>query len=213
MSRKNLARALAGCLIAFLVLTASSCDDGGTSANQRDANATANQFDIYTNAQPIHTYNFSMPRDVMIQIYDATMVAHNTWTVWYALNSTPIDSCPSIGYPIPGGTQLTNPSAVSHYGTSGGGYSNEILPQGEPDGLFPPSNGLGTWVLCVRNGKVEPTYVEPNVVTYGHPVKIENGVVVDAGGDSSVTVQVRNSVIAPPSTTPSPVAPTKKASP
>lgn len=193
------ARFAALLLVVVLILTA--CADT-SSANKSETQATDNQFGIYTTSQPIHTYNFSMPRDVMLQIYDATMTAHNTWTVWYALDHTPLDMCPSVGYPIPGGTQLTNPVRPVYSGDTG----IATVAQGEPNGLYPPSTASGTWVLCVHGGQTEPTYVEPNVVTYSHPVKIENGQVVDAGGASSVTVQVRN---ATQTTAPAPTAPPK----
>jgi hypothetical protein len=197
---KRAATLVLAAISVILVLTDSSCDDQ-TTADKRDSDTTARQYDIYTQSQPVHTYNFSMPRDVMLQIYDATMEAHNTWTVWYAFDHTPLDSCPSIGYPIPGGTQLTNPMRATNPGSNGA----LALPQGEPNGLFPPSTSGGTWVLCVRGGKTEPTYVEPNVVTYAHPVGVRDGRVVDLGGDSTITVQVRNST----QTTPAPGAATK----
>jgi hypothetical protein len=154
MNVKRVGQILAVALIGILILSASSCDSN-TTADNRDRDATARQYDIYTTSQPIHTYNFSMPRDVMIQIYDATMTAHNTWTVWYALDSRPIDSCPSIGYPIPGGTQLTNPSR-----TVSDDHGIATVSQGEPNGLFtPPWNrmssptrirwkcGMGRWSI------------------------------------------------------------------
>jgi hypothetical protein len=42
----------------------------------------------------------------------------------------------------------------------------------EPNGLYPSGNTLATWVLCVPDGSLHPTYVEPQVIVYDHPISI-----------------------------------------
>lgn len=75
--------------------------------------------------------------------------------------------CQSIGYPLPGATQFTNPSAVIHVNNQGGGWLNEILPQADPNGLFSPAAEDATWVMCKdpNSDNVAPMYVEPQVIT------------------------------------------------
>lgn len=193
----RLAIFLGALALIFLASTASSCD-GTSEAERNDRQVTDNQLDIYNKAQPVHTYNYSMPRDVMQQIYDATMSAHNTWTVFYSYGQ-PIDMCPSVGFPIPGGTQLTSPGKTITTGSDG----IATVPQAEPNGLYSPdSANAGTWVLCVYNGKIEPRYAEPDVITFAHPVEIRDGKIVHIGGASTITVTVRDQPAAPPPATP-----------
>jgi hypothetical protein len=73
--------------------------------------------------------------------------------------------CQSIGYPIPGATQYTNPSKIERYEFAGG-YASQVIPQADPNGLFSPSNEDATWVLCnAPDGSgVKPVYVEPKVI-------------------------------------------------
>ena len=185
-------------LIFFGLAGASSSCDGNSTADVSDRKTTDDQQLIYNKAQPVHTYNYSMPRDVVQQIYDATMVAHNTWTVFLSYGQV-IDICPSVGYPIVGGTQLTNPVK-----TVNGSSTSAVIAQVEPNGLFPPGSNAGTWVLCAYNGKVEPRYSEPDVITFAHPVKIENGKIVHLGEPSTVNITVRDQ----PAPATNPVTPT-----
>ena len=80
--------------------------------------------------------------------------------------------CDSIGYAIPYGTQRSNPQKVERL-DFGGGYNNYILPQAEPNGIFPPSTAEGSWLICINpdpsidakaTNKIGPLYVEPRVV-------------------------------------------------
>ncbi len=68
----------------------------------------------------------------------------------------------SIGYPIPGGTQYTNPDRVVQQ------YSGAVvLPQADPDDLFSPAEAEGSYVLIQNpaNPKdVEPVYFEPRII-------------------------------------------------
>lgn len=71
--------------------------------------------------------------------------------------------CTSIGYGLPYGVQLSNPSKAVWY--QNGGWL--VLPQAEPNGLFMPSTAEGTWVKCKDpNGgpDVKPILVEPRGV-------------------------------------------------
>lgn len=177
-----------GVLIAMVLLGVLLVGCGAPSANTRDAQYTNQQMDIYQQNQPPHLYDYSMPRDVLLQIYDATMHANNTWSVWTDWSGIS-HGCASVGYPIPGGTQLTNPASQINRGDTG----VATIPQAEPNGLYSPDTSQGTWILCLENGKAAPVYVEPPVTTYPWPVVVENGKIVDKGGDPSIEVTVRDS--------------------
>jgi hypothetical protein len=68
----------------------------------------------------------------------------------------------SIGYGIPYATQFTSPSKIEWYRSS---YL--IMPQADPNGLYPPSSAAGTWILMldpVCGKDLKPIYSEPNVI-------------------------------------------------
>lgn len=70
----------------------------------------------------------------------------------------------SVGYGIPYATQYSNPQQLVDADL--GQYRGNIaLAQAEPNGLFPPSTAMGTWVFLYDpdNKQGEPTYIEPNV--------------------------------------------------
>jgi hypothetical protein len=83
--------------------------------------------------------------------------------------------CASVGFPIPGGTELTNPYQVT-YGQNGG---SGVVSQAEPDGLFAPDVSEGTYVLCTNDdGSVSPVYLEERVRAYFQPMQEVGGKLV-----------------------------------
>lgn len=71
----------------------------------------------------------------------------------------------SIGFGIPYATEFTNPQKLERVYNSSYYY---VLPQADPNGLFPPSSAAGTWVLVKDptpgSKKIVPIYCEPNVI-------------------------------------------------
>lgn len=137
---------------------------------------------LYLKSQPIPTYDYSLERGRAIELYNARMRASQTWSVWRSQTGMVEDDCPSSGYPIPYGVQLTSPDVQ---GTAGA-----TLSQAEPNGLF--TNGItseATWVLCIVDGAISPMYVETKVTTYPYPVTVdyETGRVT-RNGDVTVTL-------------------------
>lgn len=121
----------------------------------------------YQKAQPIPKFDWSLERQLAIELYKARNENVATHTVWRSDYGMIEGDCPSIGYPLPYDTQLTNPLRPVY---SGGG----IVEQAEPNGLFSSKNSMATWVRCVTkvNGKpVEsPIYIEDKVTAYPYPV-------------------------------------------
>lgn len=146
---------------------------------------------IYVDNQPPHIYDYSAPRDVMLQLYDAIVPKmSNTWTVFSIPGVGPIDSCPSKGYPIPFGSQITSPEYAKELGQDEGGVT---LPQSEPDGLYRSGETAATWILCIApDGAVVPEYHEEIVSTYPFPVSVDpvTHAIKRESGPSNVTVDL-----------------------
>ena len=154
--------------VVAVVVASIGCDPGGSEANDRDV--VEKQQDHYSKVQPLPFYDFSIPRDVLIQIYNVvTQEAHNTYTVVASMTGVVQFHGPSIGYGIPADTQLTNPLRPAWAYRYNAG---EIIEQAEPNGLFSSKNTDGTWILFVDdNGDITPVYTEQKVTTFPFAVK------------------------------------------
>ena len=126
--------------------------------------------------QPVPSFNFSLERHMLIEIYKARQRATNTFTVVQSeLTGKVLWSCPSMGFPLPYSTQLTNPlQAWWKHGASE--YSSAVLSQQEPNGLFSPPQSEGTWVPCVDDkGRITPVYEERKVTVFLQPMEEREG--------------------------------------
>jgi hypothetical protein len=169
-------------VVMLIVLALAGCY---TSSDNVAASQVENQQQVYLQNQPIPSFDYSLERDVSIQLYKIRNEARNTYTVVTGNTGTAIWMCPSIGYPIPYDVQLTNPLRAEYT------YSEVVtLEQPEPNGLYSSDNAFGTWVLCVNSaGDVTPVYTELSATSFPFPVKIENGVIVPVD-DSAPSVVI-----------------------
>lgn len=149
--------------VLFLILVLALVSCGG--AEEDDRNLVNSQQTHYAQSQPLHFYDYSIPRDVLQQIYDVvTTKSVATYTVIESITGQVKFKCQSIGYAIPVDTQLTNPLRPA-WGISRN--SGEVIEQAEPNGLFSSKNTDGTWVLCVNEtGLTYPFYTEHKVSTW-----------------------------------------------
>lgn len=152
----------------FLLILMGSNGGCGGFGDQRAAEegAVNRQQKLYLQNQPIPAYDYSLERGRAIELYNARMRAAQTWTVWRGQTGEIEGDCPSSGYPIPYGVQLTSPDV--------NGYQGSTLSQAEPNGLF--TNGItseATWVFCIVNGGITPMYVETKVTVYPYPVRVD----------------------------------------
>jgi hypothetical protein len=148
--------------IPFLLGNEGGCE----SQREKERSAVDRQQAAYLAGQPIPTFDFSLERARIIQLYEARMNAAQTWSVWRSQTGVVEGDCPSSGYPLPYGVQLTSPEVYSQNGTT--------LPQAEPNGLF--TNGIttnGTWVFCITDGAIAPVYVETYVSVFSYPVVVD----------------------------------------
>lgn len=146
---------------------------GPVSQQTQERQSVDRQQKVYMTGQPIPTFDFSLERARIIELYNARMHATQTWTVWRSMTGMIEGDCPSSGYPLPYGVQLTSPESDQFVGSSGSGHYS-TLPQAEPNGLF--TNGItseATWVPCIVDGAISPMYVETKVTTYPYPVRVD----------------------------------------
>jgi hypothetical protein len=157
---------LSGAMIGVLTLTAGACDDGGSSSGQDKENKQQAQStnSLVTN-QPIPHFNYSQLRQNLKEIETAEANGVQTTTFFFNQGvQDPIDSCPSIGAPIPTTDQLSNPQQTSdgHYN---GNYGLTTIGQMDPTGVY-TGDSTGTYVMCVGgNGKTYASYWEGYVKT------------------------------------------------
>ena len=144
----------------------------------------------YQKVHPLPFFEYSIPRDVLIQIYEVVVTrAYTTYTVIESITGETKFHGPSIGYGLPVDTQLTNPLQREY-----GGSGSVAIEQAEPSGVFSSKNTDGTWVLFVMpDGKVTPIYTEHKVTTFPFPViRTDEGWVRDADHEIEFTVDVGN---------------------
>ena len=180
-------------LFALTVACNGDKDCGCSSSQERkDQEAVDRQQAQYGKAQPIPTYDWSLERDLVIQLYNIRnnrMATHSVWRSNYGMIE---GDCPSMGYGLPYDTSLTNPQRGLRVCASGGcGWVT--VGQAEPNGVFASTNTAATWVMCVGpSGAIEPHYIESKVTVYPGPVKVdyEKNRVTRVGA-AAVTIKVK----------------------
>lgn len=161
-------------LVAITLLVIASIAAECSNPDAVESQNVKRQQQLYVNSQPAPYFEWSLERHLMTELYKARNNAVSTFSLTFNDFRGAISwSCASIGFPIPGGTQLTNPQ---QYVVSGA-----VLPQAEPNGLFTPATSAGTYVMCVnKDGTVSPTYIEDNVRTFPQPMVVQDGQLVPA---------------------------------
>ncbi len=147
----------------------SACDWDSSSSDDRDRKTVNAQQEQYAIGQPVPTFDFSLERDVYVQLYRARNQNVATYTVWRSDFGNILGDCPSIGYPIPYDSSLTNPlKKVRGNGTL------TTVEQAEPNGLYSSKNSIATWIRCVQpDGSQVPVYIEDKVTAYPFPVEVD----------------------------------------
>lgn len=151
-------------LVLFTVLSTIGCLP--TDSNAADRVTVETQQATYSRSQPVPTFDYSLERAVVIELYNARNTRVATHTVWRAASGVVEGDCPSIGYPIPYDTSMTNPLTSDSMRTA-------TVEQAEPNGLFASHNSVATWVRCVVNGAEAPIYIESIVTTYPYPLTVD----------------------------------------
>lgn len=186
-------------------LVLAACN-GTNQSLQADQSQTNSQLQQYQKVQPVPYYNWSEQRNTLIQIYNAKNEARNTWAVVESITGIALWACPSVGFPIPADTQLTNPEQIGITNNGSAGWVDGVVPQMEPDGLYSSASTDATYILCIRpSGKIVPIYTEQKVTMFPFPVEVRDNKIIDLGGDPTIEVLVKGDTAAPaPSGSPTP---------
>ena len=112
--------------------------------------------------------NFTEKR-LLRQLYELRDQEIKTYTYVVDLNGRLFHVCDSIGFGMPFSAQYSNPEYPVRIYEGGERY---IIPQSEPNGLFPPTSSSATWVICAdTEGEFRPVYVEPLIMVSTFPLK------------------------------------------
>lgn len=151
---------------AAVLVLATGCSFTPTAQDKENQQQQAAANDMI-NAQPVPSFPFSVMRQNLSEI--RTFEAQGGPTTSFEFQGTqgqpPVRQCASVGMPIPGNTSLSNPHQVVN-AQNNNTWSNEVLDQMEPTGVYPSASTQGTYVMCIRpDGSVAPSYWEGNVQT------------------------------------------------
>lgn len=156
-------------LLIFALLTLVGCNKAPEAADIEHAQQEIGAKAMLRN-QPVPTLDYSLERQIVIETYLARNRKLNTWAYMRDYQGRLTEICPSMGYPIPYSTQLTNPTQM----VEGGNYQVTSVGNPEPNGLYSPSSSDATIVSCVdKDGSVNPFVVEERVTTSPYRLKHE----------------------------------------
>ena len=164
------------CLVLFVTLT--GCDTSPRTQNSDQVQSQLQEQNLQQGTAELGVpsiVNFREKRLLkdLYELRDQNGLVTYTYT-WSPMTGKFIFLCNSIGYPFPYSTQYTAPQRPElHQGSSYDG-GNLMVPQAEPNGLYPPNSAEGTWVICLSpNGKLQyngkkilPVYMEPRVAAF-----------------------------------------------
>jgi hypothetical protein len=159
------------CLISFNLV---GCGNYKPTAEEKDQAETDKIMNDLGQTQKIPKISYSQTRASLIKILELEGKATATWTVERSMDGRILTIFPSIGYPIPGGTSLTNPQQLTcrAYSSTSASNSCSTIGQAEPTGVFPPTTSEGTRVIQVMpDGSKVVFYSEGKLSTYAYPVK------------------------------------------
>lgn len=165
---------------------------GANKSITSDQQLSDRQLQQYQAVQPVPFFDWSMDRAALEAIYTAKNEQRQTYAVVTSQGTgAVIWTCPSVSYPIPADTQLTNPQQLTAVSQSGAGWIEGVVGQMEPNGVYSSAATDATYVLCIRpDGKISPVYTEQKVSLFPFPVKVVDGVITDAGGASTIEVDL-----------------------
>lgn len=180
-------------LVALGLLGLAACKTDASGSNHADTAAVERQQAQYQKGQPIPAFDWSLERDLLIQLYQIRNSEIATHSVWRSDFGTVEGDCPSMGYGLPYDTSLTNPWVGLEVSTFGQGTNPAVsVGQPEPNGVFASTNTSATWVFCVgASGALEPMYVESKVTVYPGSVDVDyTQNLVVRRGDATVNIKV-----------------------
>ena len=175
----------------FILFALTGCFE--QTSTDKEAQAVDKQLSQYSKGQPVPAFDWSLERDLMIQLYTLRNKKIATHTVWRSDYGMIEGDCPSIGYGLPYDTSLTNPLQLSRRRIDLTGTDSIVtgtVEQQEPNGIYASKNTTATWIMSVdrETSQIMPLYIEGKVTVYPYPVKVdyEKNRVYKAGKPSTV---------------------------
>lgn len=161
-------------------------------ADDKDSANVEKQQGQYAIVQPVPQFDWSLERDLTIQLYQARNAQVATHSVWRSDMGMVEGDCPSIGFGLPYDTSLTNPLKGIWVSANGG---TATIEQPEPNGIFASKNSNATWVMCVvQTGDLVntvPVYIESRVTVYPMTVSVDYSSNRVTFGNSKPSVTIR----------------------
>jgi len=145
------------------------------SQEAKDAKQVNSQQTQYAIGQPVPVYNWSLERQMVIDLYNVRNRKVTTHAVWRSDYGLIEGDCPCMGYGIPYDTSLTNPLKATDMSDRGFGRAAlTSIGQAEPNGIFASTSTSATWITCIGDGGfIEPIYTESKVTVYPGPVIVD----------------------------------------
>lgn len=171
------------------------------SQEAKDRQAVDSQQSQYAKNQSIPTYNHSLERELLIQLYNIRNERVATHSVWRSDYGIVEGDCASMGFGIPYDTSLTNPLGSTDEDQQGDAKTGALtsIGQPEPNGVFASTNTSATWVMCIGpTGLLEPHYIEAKVSVYPGPVEVNyatNRVIRAGSATVTMGTQKDNSIV------------------
>jgi hypothetical protein len=174
----------------------SSSTKAGTNIEQGQSN---DQLAQYTQSQPIPYFKWSLERQILIDAEVASARGDQSTSFFFNFGiQDPILVCTSLGQAVPDSAQLSNPEQVV------GNKQNKVLPSGdwttlpqmEPFGIHTSPSSVGTYAICIINGKPVLQRAEETVHTVMAPAKWDankHQIVVVGNPTTDVVTQNPNS--------------------
>lgn len=150
--------------VSVVTLTVAGCSSAPTAQDKENAEQQAASEGLVS-GQPVPHPPYSLMRQNLseIRVAEATGSVATTSFEFMQGITHPIKSCASVGLPIPANASISNPHQVVPAHTNGV-WSNEVVDQMEPNGIYPSGSTSGTYVMCLQpNGKARTVYWEGTV--------------------------------------------------
>lgn len=164
-------RILTGLAALVLIVGITACDSPAPSANANDAKASAQILKKAQTAQPVPQFDWSQIRQTLIDAQTAQAEATQTTSFFFNLGVVdPVFVCPSIGFPVAGTSQLTNPLQLTDNG-DWNHYNGGVINQIDPNQIY-SGDTAATFALCIGDGgKVYLNHAEETVHAVAGPAK------------------------------------------
>jgi hypothetical protein len=155
--------------VAATLLVAACSGSTAPNAITSDRKASAADLQQLQKADPTPRFIASQVRKNLVEL--ETAQARTTQTTTFFFNQgvqAPIQSCPSIGFPIPATAQLTNPQQILENPDNN---DTAVIPQVDPVGIY-TGDSTGTYIICINaQGQAYADYWEGFVQTVTGPAK------------------------------------------